>query len=76
MRLGWPKLVLPLDISLNFFNSPFYMSFIFEILRQCTHKAFEFHFSNQNLQESQQIPFIFLLLVEFILNPLAAFTFL
>ena len=40
-----PKLLLPPDINLNFFNCPFNILLIFKILMYGTHKAFEFYLS-------------------------------
>jgi len=61
IRLDWPESVEPSDESLNFFNCPFNILFIFEIFKHGTQMAFEFHLSLQNLREHQLVGSFFLL---------------
>ena len=59
-----PDLLLPPDISLNFFKCPFNILFIFKIIMQGAQIAFEFHLSFQKMRRVKLLDY-FSLLAEF-----------
>ena len=56
-----PDLILPPDISLNFFKCPFNILFNLKIRMQGTQIAFQFHLSFQKMRDHKLLDSFFLL---------------